>query len=103
MKRSTQRFRDDINGLRAIAVVAVILFHFQVPGFEGGYLGVDLFFVISGFLMMAILVRGLEGGQGARSLLQGFYAARARRIVPALLVLVFALLVLGLAVLPTTH
>ena len=55
-----QGFRHDINGLRAIAVVAVVLFHFQIPGFEAGYLGVDVFFVISGFLMAAILMRGID-------------------------------------------
>jgi hypothetical protein len=61
-------FRHDINGLRAIAVVAVVLFHFQVPGFSAGFLGVDVFFVISGFLMAGILLRRLDnnpsGGGG---------------------------------------
>lgn len=53
-------FRHDINGLRAIAVIAVVLFHFQVPGFSAGFLGVDVFFVISGFLMAGILLRRLD-------------------------------------------
>lgn len=57
-------FRGDINGLRAWAVVAVILYHFGVPGFGGGFVGVDVFFVISGFLMTGIVVRGLERGGG---------------------------------------
>jgi peptidoglycan/LPS O-acetylase OafA/YrhL len=48
-------FRDDINGLRAWAVISVILFHFGVPGFSGGFVGVDIFFVISGFLMTGII------------------------------------------------
>lgn len=91
-------FRHDINGLRAIAVVAVVLFHFQIPGFEAGYLGVDVFFVISGFLMAAILMRG--GGKkypfsGGGIPLWSFYVARARRIVPALAVLVAVLLLVG--------
>ncbi|MGY2436759.1 acyltransferase family protein, partial [Escherichia coli] len=47
-------FRHDINGLRAWAVVAVVLYHFGVPGFTGGFVGVDVFFVISGFLMTSI-------------------------------------------------
>lgn len=52
-------FRSDINGLRAWAVVAVVLYHFGVPGFGGGFAGVDVFFVISGFLMAGIVVGGV--------------------------------------------
>ena len=85
-------FRPDINGLRAWAVVAVVLYHFGVPGFGGGFVGVDVFFVISGFLMTGLVVKGLE--RGTFSVL-GFYMARARRIVPALLVLCAVLLALG--------
>lgn len=85
-------FRSDINGLRAWAVVAVVLYHFGVPGFAGGFSGVDVFFVISGFLMAGIIVGGLERGSFG---LFGFYMARARRIVPALLVMVVAVLVAG--------
>lgn len=89
-------FRPDINGLRAWAVMAVILYHFNVPGFSGGFVGVDVFFVISGFLMTSIVVKGLE--TGAFSVLS-FYAARVRRIVPALLVLCVVLLAVGYFVL----
>jgi peptidoglycan/LPS O-acetylase OafA/YrhL len=85
-------FRSDINGLRAWAVVAVILYHFGVPGFNGGFVGVDSFFVISGFLMTGIVVKGLE--RGDFSIIR-FYTARARRIVPALLGLCAVLLALG--------
>lgn len=85
-------FRIDINGLRAWAVVAVILYHFGVPGFAGGFVGVDVFFVISGYLMTGIVVRGLE--RGSFSLID-FYMARARRIIPALAVLCLTLVVLG--------
>ncbi len=85
-------FRLDINGLRAWAVLAVVLFHFGVPGFSGGYVGVDVFFVISGLLMTGIVTTGLERG---RFSVFSFYMARARRIVPALLVLCAVLLVLG--------
>ncbi|WP_205599035.1 acyltransferase family protein [Halomonas faecis] len=56
-------FRYDINGLRAVAVIAVVFFHFRVPGFEAGYLGVDVFFVISGYLMASLLIRGFENCQ----------------------------------------
>ena len=85
-------FRHDINGLRAWAVVAVVLYHFGVPGFAGGFVGVDVFFVISGFLMTGIIISGLERGNFS---LWGFYLARARRIIPALLVLCASLLILG--------
>jgi len=89
---ASKAFRSDINGLRAWAVVAVVLYHFGVPGFAGGFSGVDVFFVISGFLMAGIIVGGLERGSFG---LFGFYMARARRIVPALLVMVVAVLVAG--------
>lgn len=85
-------FRADINGLRAWAVVIVVFYHFGVPGFEGGFVGVDVFFAISGFLMTGIVVRGLEAG---RFSLVSFYIARARRIVPALGFLCAVLLMLG--------
>ena len=85
-------YRSDINGLRAYAVMAVLLFHFKIPGFAAGFIGVDVFFVISGFLMTGIIVKGLE--KIRLSVLQ-FYMARVRRIVPALLALLASLLVLG--------
>lgn len=84
-------FRSDINGLRAIAVIAVVLYHFRVPGFGGGFAGVDVFFVISGFLMTGILA----GRNGNEASLVRFYLARVRRIVPALAVLCFAMLGYG--------
>lgn len=96
---SSLNFRKDINGLRAWAVVAVVLFHFGVPGFAGGFVGVDVFFVISGFLMTNILIRKLENPQQKFSVWD-FYLARAKRIAPALLVLCIALLALGWFVLP---
>lgn len=85
-------FRNDINGLRAWAVVAVGFYHFDIPGFSGGFVGVDIFFVISGFLMTGIVVRGLEKNKFQ---IFEFYMARARRILPALIVLCTALLLLG--------
>ena len=85
-------FRPDINGLRTWAVLAVVLYHFKVPGFGGGFVGVDVFFVISGFLMTSIIVRGLERN---RFSVISFYMAHARRILPALLVLCAVLLALG--------
>jgi len=90
--QKTSGFRSDINGLRAWAVVAVMLYHFAVPGFTGGFIGVDVFFVISGFLMTGIVVGGLLRDDFS---LWAFYMARARRIVPALIVLCATLLILG--------
>jgi peptidoglycan/LPS O-acetylase OafA/YrhL len=90
---SSRGFRHDINGLRAWAVVAVVLYHFGVVGFKGGFVGVDVFFVISGFLMTGIVVRGLESPQGFS--VAAFYLARAKRILPALIALCAALLALG--------
>ncbi len=74
-------FRPDIEGLRAIAVIAVLLFHAGLPFARGGYVGVDVFFVISGFLITGILVREAEE-QGSINLGR-FYARRARRLLPA--------------------
>ncbi len=95
-------FRHDIAGLRAWAVLAVVLYHFGVPGFAGGFVGVDVFFVISGFLMTRIIVDGLQGQRDKPFSVWQFYLARARRIVPALLVLCGVLLGLGWFVLPFT-
>jgi peptidoglycan/LPS O-acetylase OafA/YrhL len=86
------QFRKDINGLRAIAVIAVVLFHFNPSWMPGGFAGVDVFFVISGFLMTGIIFSNLE--QERFSILK-FYVARANRIIPALAVLCLVLLVFG--------
>ncbi|WP_077928356.1 acyltransferase family protein [Wohlfahrtiimonas populi] len=86
------QFRTDINGLRAYAVLAVIIFHFNQQWLPGGFVGVDIFFVISGYLMTSIIFRGLDNK--TLSLLK-FYASRIKRIIPALLVLTLILIVLG--------
>lgn len=85
-------FRKDINGLRAIAVIAVVLFHFDEDFLSGGFAGVDVFFVISGFLMTSAIIGKLENNKFS---LIGFYLARANRIVPALAALCFTLLLFG--------
>lgn len=85
-------FRYDINGLRAYAVATVVLFHFGIFGFSGGFVGVDIFFVISGFLMTSITMKGIE--QNKLSVLK-FYMSRAVRIIPALYVLCIVLLIIG--------
>ena len=74
-------FRPDIEGLRAVAVTAVVLFHAAVPGIGGGYVGVDVFFVISGFLITGLLWREVSSTGTVR--LRSFYGARARRLLPA--------------------
>lgn len=79
------RYRPEIDGLRAIAVVPVILFHANPALVPGGYLGVDIFFVISGFLITGLLIEDLQGGTYS---LAKFYERRIRRILPALLVMV---------------
>lgn len=78
------RFRPDIEGLRAVAVLAVVLFHAGVPGIAGGYVGVDVFFVVSGFLITGMLWREVQATGTVR--LARFYGARARRLLPAGLV-----------------
>lgn len=90
--KTATEFRRDINGLRAWAVTAVILYHFEVWGAQAGFIGVDVFFVISGFLMTGLIVDKLEVG---RFSIVDFYLARARRIIPALAVLVAFLLSTG--------
>lgn len=92
MKPDDAGFRADINGLRAVAVLAVVLFHFRVAGFGGGFVGVDVFFVISGYLMTRIILGPLAA---ARFSVFGFYLARARRIFPALAALCALLLLFG--------
>lgn len=87
-----QDFRSDINGLRAWAVIAVVLYHFGVPGVGGGFVGVDVFFVISGFLMYGIVTSSLMRGNFS---IWEFYLARARRIFPALAVLCIVVLLFG--------
>ena len=81
-RRSAQRdFAPDIEGLRAVAVLAVVLFHADVPGAGGGFVGVDVFFVISGFLITGLLWREVSTTGTVR--LRRFYGARARRLLPA--------------------
>lgn len=75
-------YRADIGGLRAIAILSVVLYHFKVPGLTGGFAGVDIFFVISGYLMSTIYLSKLDSGVGS---IWTFYKARLLRIYPALL------------------
>jgi peptidoglycan/LPS O-acetylase OafA/YrhL len=90
-------FRPDVEGLRAVAVGAVLLYHAGVPFARGGYVGVDVFFVISGFLITGLLVRELEKTDGIS--LSRFYSRRAKRLLP-LTVVVLAFVVLVALALP---
>src|SRR5215468_7557965 len=76
------KYRADIDGLRACAVVSVVLYHAGVPGVTGGFVGVDIFFVISGFVITTRLAEDLTLG---RFSIIDFYERRVRRIFPALL------------------
>src|SRR5215475_6249417 len=75
-----RRFRPDIEGMRAIAIVSVLLCHAGVPFLAGGYVGVDVFFVISGFLITRLLLKEL--GRSESISLRNFYARRAKRLLP---------------------
>ena len=76
-----EKYRPDIDGLRAVAILPVLFFHAGIGAFAGGYVGVDVFFVISGFLITRIIYSEIQ--QGSFSILR-FYERRARRILPAL-------------------
>ncbi|MEW1630126.1 acyltransferase family protein [Streptomyces sp. NPDC089173] len=89
--RST--FRPDIEGLRAVAVLAVLAFHAEIPGLAGGFIGVDVFFVISGYLITGLLVR--EAITTGRIRLGDFFSRRARRLLPSAAVVLAAVAVAG--------
>lgn len=73
-----------LDGMRAVAVVLVLLFHLQVPGFTAGFVGVDIFFVLSGFLITTLILTEID--RTGRISLPDFWARRARRLLPALVI-----------------
>jgi peptidoglycan/LPS O-acetylase OafA/YrhL len=89
---SHPKYRPDIDGLRALAVLAVVAFHAFPAWFKGGFVGVDIFFVISGYLISSIIFENLS--RGTFSFIE-FYVRRVKRIFPALLIVLFACLVFG--------
>ena len=82
------KYRPEIDGLRAVAVSAVILYHAGLEPFSGGYIGVDIFFVISGFLIFGLILEGLSLGNFSFS---NFYMRRIKRILPALFLVMLQL------------
>lgn len=93
-------YRPDIDGLRAIAVLSITLYHFGLRQFSGGFVGVDVFFVISGYLITKLIVNDLEADQFS---LATFFARRIRRLAPALIVTISLTLVAGYYVLVPGH
>lgn len=87
------KYRNDIDGLRAVAILPVVFYHANVKGFEGGFIGVDVFFVISGYLITSLLLEEIRTTGSVN--LASFYARRARRLLPALLLVVLVALALG--------
>lgn len=95
----SESFRPDIEGMRAVAVLLIMLYHAGIPMVPGGYIGVDVFFVISGFLITGLLLRELEAtGTISRT---RFYARRIRRLLPAAALVMVAVAVLTFIALPT--
>ena len=91
-----RRFRPDVEGLRAVAVTLVVLYHGGLTGLSGGYIGVDVFFVISGFVITGVLLR--ERDASGRTSLLNFYGRRSRRIIPAATLVIIATVVATYAV-----
>jgi peptidoglycan/LPS O-acetylase OafA/YrhL len=91
------KFRADIEGLRGLSVLLVVLAHAGVPGFHGGFIGVDVFFVISGYLITGLLVEELRNG--GRIDAWRFYARRVRRLLPAFFLMVVAILAVAMLLL----
>src|SRR6056297_3589702 len=86
------QYRPDIDGLRAVAVIPVVFYHAGITGFSGGFVGVDVFFVISGYLIARIIYEEIVEG---RFSILSFYERRARRILPALFAVLAASMTLG--------
>jgi peptidoglycan/LPS O-acetylase OafA/YrhL len=93
-------YRPEVDGLRAVAVLVVLFFHAGIPGFRGGFVGVDVFFVISGYLITRLILAELDGD---RFSFARFYGRRARRLFPALFVTLAATFVASVFILSPVH
>lgn len=95
----TAQRRADLQGLRAVAVLAVIAYHFNIPGISGGFIGVDIFFVLSGFFITRVLMRDIEEHGQIR--LGRFWANRVKRLLPNSLLVIVSVLVAAAILLPS--
>ncbi len=96
-RNATAHYRPEIDGLRAVAVIMALFFHAGVGAFSGGFVGADVFYVISGYLISGIVLR--EKAAGTFTFV-GFYERRVRRIMPALLTMFTATALFALILLP---
>ena len=99
--KTHRNYLAHVDGLRAVAILSVLLFHLHLPPFSGGFVGVDVFLVISGFLITGLIMQELE--QTGRLSLRGFYFRRVRRIMPAFLVMLAATTLLMSLILSPAH
>ncbi|WP_246081704.1 acyltransferase family protein [Nocardioides litoris] len=99
-KQSRGEYRPDIDGIRGAAAIMVMGFHAKVPGFEGGYIGLDLFFVVSGYVITGLLMHEFVKTGGVKW--GAFYARRARRLIPAKATMLIGVLALSYFLLPPT-
>ena len=92
-----RKFRPDVQGMRAIAIFLALVYHAGVPGFRGGYVGIEVFFVISGFVITGLLLREREGT--GHTSLRSFYGRRVRRIMPAATLVIIVTVIVSYVVL----
>ena len=99
-KAPRTNYRPDIDGIRGTAAIMVMGYHAHVPGFDGSFIGLDLFFVVSGFVITGLLLGEFERTRGIRW--SAFYARRARRLIPAKATMLIGVLILSYFVMAPT-